>query len=807
MSSEILNKIVSSLVLLRKKKQLESSKLLQTLFPILTNSRSKSLRALLFQKVLQDLRGSNSNTKNHKLNKSVQSVLLSLLLEDRTSSQGIWAVKLTRELWKRRVWDDAKAVDIMKEAALSDNQKVIIAGVRFFLGVDQAADDDEESSSDEEEGLDVGKLRYAAGITKKTKKKAKSLDKAVATVKRKEKKKNAQTLLNFSALHLLYDPQSFAETLFARHLAKSKSKLNLEQKLQVLQLVTRLVGLHKLIIFQLYSYFLKYLTPRQPSVTIFLASLAQGTHNLVPPDALEPLIMKIANEFVSEASASVVASAGLNAIREICARQPLAMNETLLQDLVQYKRSKDKSVMMAAKGLLGLYREVGATMLRKKDRGKSAALSIQGGLHKDVRYGDTELPEFGIEGIELLEEYKERQRQEKEGLLQADGDVDEVASSSGSSAWEEDSDEDSDSGSWHDVSSDGAGEEVPIQPESDHRGESSRKRRKLSPGAEKVVSLSASEKELGGLPEQQGVGDASNSERQVPGNGLGGEYEYDDLEEGDNENEDEQDEDLETEASRSDAGSDIEGDEEFDEADVDADSTDQQADGISAPPTALSTKAVLVREAQTALNTGQNITAALSALKDTLPSLSTASRQPSLAPSITPSSAPTLNAISNLATTRILTPRDLALLQSLRLQASVTAAMPSHRKHHAALTSTPTKPHDPEAPIRAEDLVSGPRTARQTREERIAHAKEGRDDRDTFKGKAGRFMERKAEKGSSKTNREKERKKAFLMTINKRKKSGRVGLHGKGVGLRSAQKIDRKAQRGKGGKVKKVKVR
>ncbi|KIW76882.1 S-adenosylmethionine synthase [Fonsecaea pedrosoi CBS 271.37] len=47
-------------------------------------------------------------------------------------------------------------------------------------------------------------------------------------------------------------------------------------------------------------------------------SLAQSTHNLSPPDILEPLIQKIANEFVSGAAAGEVAAAGLNAIREIC---------------------------------------------------------------------------------------------------------------------------------------------------------------------------------------------------------------------------------------------------------------------------------------------------------------------------------------------------------------------------------------------------------------------------------------------------------------------------------------------------------
>jgi len=140
--------------------------------------------------------------------------------------------------------------------------------------------------------------------------------------------------LNFSALHLLHDPQGFAETLFSKHIQNSKNKLALETKLLALQLVTRLVGLHQLTVLPLYSYFLKHLTPRQASVTTYLACLAQATHSYVPPDVLEPLVQKIANEFVSEASAPEVAAAGLNAIREICVRQPLAMTDTLLQDLV-----------------------------------------------------------------------------------------------------------------------------------------------------------------------------------------------------------------------------------------------------------------------------------------------------------------------------------------------------------------------------------------------------------------------------------------------------------------------------------------
>lgn len=466
---ELRDKIVGSLVLLRKKDVIDSTTLLNTLFPLLISTPSKVLRALLYQKIISDLRSSNSRTTNHRLNRTVQTVLFNLLTSDRASPKGLWAVKLTRELWKRQIWTDNKAVEIMKEAALAGDSKVITGGVRFFLGGDKEREEAAEESDEEGDIVDMGKLKHQAGINKKTRKKEKELKKAAATVRKKERKKNAPHPLNFSALHLLHDPQSFAENLFSKHLQNSKSRLNLEQKLLVLQLTCRLVGLHKLTVISLYSYFLKYLTPRQPSVTSFLANLAMATHNLVPPDTLEPLVQKIANEFVSEAAASEVASAGLNAIREICARQPLVMNETLLQDLIMYRKSKDKGVVMAAKGLLSLYREVAAEMLKKRDRGKEAAMQVRAGHRKEQRFGEEQVGE--IEGLELLEKWKEEQKQRrredkdlqsgKEGEEESDEDEEDWK------AWDVEEDNSDDSGGWIDVQSDG--DDIDISDDEDYK--------------------------------------------------------------------------------------------------------------------------------------------------------------------------------------------------------------------------------------------------------------------------------------------------------------------------------------------------
>ncbi|KAK6505994.1 Severe Depolymerization of Actin [Arthrobotrys conoides] len=447
---DLREKLVQCLVQLRNKDVIPSTALLQTLFPILTTTNSKHLRSQLYHSIVSDIRNANAKTKNHRLNKTVQGVLFSVVEAGKGSPDaivGLWAVKVTRELWRRNIWDDARTVEIIKEASLSANAKVMSGGVRFFLGVDKEREEMDESSDDEDYNESLSKLRHQAGVSGKTKKKQSQMERTVDKLKKKERNKHKASPLNFSALHLLHDPQGFAENLYSMHLAKSNNKLSMEQRLLVLQLVSRLIGLHKLTVIGIYSYLLKYLTPRQREVTRFLVAAAQATHDQVPPDLLEPIIRKIADEFVSEGVAGEVATAGLNSIREICARQPLAMDESLLQDLTTYKGSKDKGVMMAARSLIGLYREVAPDMLKRKDRGKTATMEMKN--KEKLRFGE-EAPGT-IEGLDLLEKWYEEQKQKKieeGGEEAAEGEEDQ-----GWEGWDVESDSD-DSGSWIGVSDD-----------------------------------------------------------------------------------------------------------------------------------------------------------------------------------------------------------------------------------------------------------------------------------------------------------------------------------------------------------------
>lgn len=417
LSPELREKIIQCLTMLRNKGIVSAESLIQTIFPLLSaysNSSAasvsgqhiKALRHQIYSTLISLLKSVNTTSKNQKLNRSTQALLFNLL--EQRDAQGLWATKLTRELWRRGIWDDSRTVEIMTQAALHPDVKVAVAGTKFFLGADKEREENFEDDSSDDEKFDMGALKHRMQVQKKSLKKTKKLEQAVKTMKKKSNAKNPTTYLNFSAIHLLRDPQGFAEQLFARHLSgKNSNRFDLDQKILFMNLISRLIGTHKLTVLGIYSFFLKYLTPKQRNVTQIMAAAAQASHDLVPPESISTVVRKIADDFVSDGVATEVASAGINTIREILSRAPLAIDPTLLQDLTEYKGSKAKAVMLAARSLITLYREVAPQMLLKKDRGKTASMGLQTGEKNKA-------PQFGVEssvitsipGIELLAKWK-----------------------------------------------------------------------------------------------------------------------------------------------------------------------------------------------------------------------------------------------------------------------------------------------------------------------------------------------------------------------------------------------------------------
>nr|XP_048704055.1 protein SDA1 homolog isoform X3 [Caretta caretta] len=150
-------------------------------------------------------------------------------------------------------------------------------------------------------------------------------------------------------------------------------------------------------------------------------------------EIIQSVLMTIANNFVTDKNSGEVMTVGMNAIKEITARCPLAMTEDLLQDLALYKSHKDKNVMMSARTLIHLFRSLNPQMLQKKFRGKPTEASSEARIHE---YGELDAKDY-IPGAEILEvENKEEGGKHEEDGWQS------------ASLGEEEDDED---GEWIDV--------------------------------------------------------------------------------------------------------------------------------------------------------------------------------------------------------------------------------------------------------------------------------------------------------------------------------------------------------------------
>ena len=68
-----------------------------------------------------------------------------------------------------------------------------------------------------------------------------------------------------------------------------------------------------------------------------------------------------------------------------------------MQDLALYKKFRNKEVASAARGLIGLFRELAPGMLDKRDRGRGADVALT-----PLSYGASHVA-LRVEGAELLQ--------------------------------------------------------------------------------------------------------------------------------------------------------------------------------------------------------------------------------------------------------------------------------------------------------------------------------------------------------------------------------------------------------------------
>lgn len=416
--------IVKSLIILRNKNLIPALDLLELFFQLL-RCQDKNLRSFLENHIINDIKNMNAKHRNMKLNSTLQNFMFSML-NDSNPKAAKMSVNIMIELFKKNIWNDPKTVNVIATVGcFSSVTKVMVASLKFFLGHDDA--DEKNSDSESDDNANVKSAMLVSRVNKKTKKRQKQLDLVKKKAVKNMKKKNKAESFNFSGIHLLHNPQGMAEDLF-KQLQKTTDRF--EVRMMHLDVISRLIGIHELFLFQFYSYITRLLQPHQRLVTRILQFAAQASHELVPGEIIEPILKVIANNFITERNTSDVMAIGLNATREICARCPLAMGEDLLRDLTLYKTYKDKSVMMAARSLILLYREQLPNLLHKKDRGRTTEAQAE---RKIKEYGSI-VPSDNVPGAEaLLKQAKEVDVDENESSSdgEEDGDWVDVSHSEG----------------------------------------------------------------------------------------------------------------------------------------------------------------------------------------------------------------------------------------------------------------------------------------------------------------------------------------------------------------------------------------
>lgn len=437
---------VSALILMRNKGAIKPIRILELFFRIMAVVPDKALRELLYRHIVNDIRNINKKGKrDDKVNRSIQSFLHRVVSthgttassseeESATDVAAKRATDIVCELYRRNVWTDERTVAILASAIQSKNTTVMGRAIRFFLNIEEKMAQDKKQAEDEEwdskNSIDFhlhskktqSRMRHVTRQVKNRKKQQRKREDGtenwLETVAEDQGVEHARKL--YPAIELIHDPQGLAEAVFQRVRNAGKG-YKYEQKLLMINFITRLVGNNELILLPLYPFLQKYMGGHQRDVTAILAYSVQACHEHVPPDEVYGILKTIAHNFITERCSEEQMAVGINAARAICARVPAIMSaeesqettgstvmdiEAFARDLAGFANHRDRSVSIAGKAWTNFVREVNPGLLQGKDRGMVGSALHRAG-EKPLRYGEGRVS-AGVEGADLLMEYESK---------------------------------------------------------------------------------------------------------------------------------------------------------------------------------------------------------------------------------------------------------------------------------------------------------------------------------------------------------------------------------------------------------------
>ena len=138
--------MVQSLILMRNRNMISPLNVLQLSF-ILFRCQDKNLRALLYNHIINDVKRLNEKSNNVKINKQLQNFLYKML-DDNNGIAAKKSLDVMVDLYRKRIWTDARTVNVIATACISNESRLVKTGIRFFLGIEQLIDDDEANEDE-----------------------------------------------------------------------------------------------------------------------------------------------------------------------------------------------------------------------------------------------------------------------------------------------------------------------------------------------------------------------------------------------------------------------------------------------------------------------------------------------------------------------------------------------------------------------------------------------------------------------------------------------------------------------------------
>ncbi|VDM58441.1 unnamed protein product [Angiostrongylus costaricensis] len=374
-----------ALVLMRNQNLIDPIIFVENFFE-LVKIEDKQLRRFLTSSILSLLKKLYNQKKDMKFLGKIRNFCFAKLKDSRAIVARA-AQLICIDAFRRRYWRDEKCANVIAETCFHKIQKIQVTAMMFFLGSKKdengESDGSDIGSESEEDGKTIKEVMTAFRHAKKTRKRAKDLERSKKAMnkKKKAKKDGRSKECNLFAIQSLYDPQDFADKLF--QLLDGNKITKYEVRLLRIALCARVI--------------------------------AQACHEMVPPDTVEQLVRTIANNFVTDRNSPEAITVGINAIREIFANCSFAATEELLRDLAEYKSYKNKNVSMAARSLITLFRAINPHLLARKDRGRPNEVDSE---KEFLAFAKPSIAEF-VSGAEVLEEIRE-----DTGEMEVDGDHD-----------------------------------------------------------------------------------------------------------------------------------------------------------------------------------------------------------------------------------------------------------------------------------------------------------------------------------------------------------------------------------------------